>query len=133
MIRKLISIKGVGKYEHFNASDMKTGSLFDRLNVIYANNGSGKTTLSAIFKSLEDGNPNIINDRKTIGFEKDQEVSILGEDVRYDFKGNKWRNTLDNLEVFDTFFINNNIFSGFEVSPDHKKKTTPICHWRKGS
>ncbi|MGD6834832.1 AAA family ATPase [Sutcliffiella halmapala] len=131
MIKKIISIKGVGKYENFNASDMKINSLLEKLNVIYANNGSGKTTLTAIFKSLQSGNPNIINDRKTIGFANNQEISILG-DSRYDFKNNKWNNTLDNLEVFDTFFINNNIFSGFEVSSDHKKKLHQFVIGEKG-
>ena len=131
MIKKIISIKGVGKYEHFNSSDMKINSLLEKLNVIYANNGSGKTTLTAIFKSLQSGNPNIINDRKTIGFENNQEISILG-DSRYDFKNNKWNKTLDTLEIFDTFFINNNIFSGFKVSSDHKKKLHQFVIGEKG-
>lgn len=131
MIKKIISIKGVGKYQNFNASDMKINTLFKQLNVIYANNGSGKTTLTAIFKSLQTGNPNIINDRKTIAFENEQEISILG-DSRYDFKNNKWNEKLMNLEIFDTFFINNNIFSGFEVSSGHKKKLHHFVIGEKG-
>ena len=55
MIRKIICIKGVGKYKNFNAKDMKINTPFDKLNVFYANNGSGKTTLSAILKSFQTG------------------------------------------------------------------------------
>ena len=131
MIKKFISIKGVGKYKNFNAKDMKIGTIFDKLNVIYANNGSGKTTLTAIFKSLQTGNSKIIISRKTIGYHGEQEISILG-DSRHDFKNNTWNTTLDNLEIFDTFFINDNIFSGLEVSLDHKKKLHQFIIGEKG-
>lgn len=131
MIKKIISIKGVGRYKNFNAKDMKINTLFDKLNVIYANNGSGKTTLTAIFKSLQTGNPKVISDRKTIGYNGEQEISILA-DSRLDFKNNTWNTTLDNLEIFDTFFINENVFSGFEVSLDHKKKLHQFVVGEKG-
>ncbi|MBH9968635.1 AAA family ATPase [[Bacillus] enclensis] len=131
MIKKVITIKGVGRYKNFNANDMKINTLLDKLNVIYANNGSGKTTLTAIFKSLQTGNTKIISDRKTIGYDGEQEISILG-DFRHDFKGDKWNSTLDNLEIFDTFFINDNVFSGFEVSLDQKKKLHQFVIGEKG-
>ncbi|MGX1195179.1 AAA family ATPase [Metabacillus sp. SLBN-84] len=120
MIKKIIKIRGVGRYSNFSASDMKINSFFEKLNVIYANNGSGKTTLTAILKSLETGKPKVITSRKTIGFNEDQEVKLLSE-VEHVFKKNKWNRRMPTIEIFDTFFINNNIYSGFETSISHKK------------
>jgi len=120
MIKKILSIKGVGKYVHFNARDMKINTPFIKLNVIYANNGSGKTTLSAILKSLQNDSPRILIDRKSINYSGEQEVSIL-TNQQHIFKNNSWNTPLKELEIFDTFFINENVFSGFETSLEHRK------------
>ncbi|OAK20815.1 AAA family ATPase [Bacillus wiedmannii] len=120
MIKKILSIKGVGKYVHFSANDMKINSFFEKLNVIYANNGRGKTTLSAILKSLQTGNSKILIDRKSINYPGKQEVSILAT-AKHNFKDKVWNAPLNELEIFDTFFIDENVFSGFETSLEHKK------------
>ncbi|WP_438313223.1 AAA family ATPase [Sporosarcina sp. FA9] len=131
MIKKFIAIKGVGNYENFNASEMIGNVMLEKVNLIYANNGSGKTTLTAILKSLKNGNGKIITDRKTIGYEDEQRVEILA-DEKHDFKNGVWNKNLPNIEIFDTFFINNNVFSGFDNSLSHNKQLHRFVLGEKG-
>jgi len=122
MIKKIIKIKGVGKFSNylFKSTTSWNGEL-SKINIIYAENGAGKTTLSDIFRSLKDNNPKIIKARKTIKGTDPQEIKILADSGKKTFK-EKWDNTLVNIEIFDIFFVNENIYSGFEVSSAHKKE-----------
>lgn len=122
MIKKIIKIKGVGKFANYSlqATSSWNGEL-SKTNIIYAENAAGKTTLSDIFRSLRDNNLKIMKARKTIGSTDDQEIEILTDSGKKTFMGNKWNSVLENIEIFDIFFVNENIYSGFEVSSDHKK------------
>ena len=53
-------------------------------------------------------------------------------DAPYHFRENNWSGILKDLEIFDTFFINDNVFSGFEASLDHKKKLHQFVMGEKG-
>ena len=54
MLRKLISIRNVGRFLNYGAG----GDVdFRRSNLIFAENGRGKTTLCAILRSLQTGDP----------------------------------------------------------------------------
>lgn len=123
MIKKIIKIKGVGKFANYllQATSSWNGEL-SKTNIIYAENGAGKTTLSDIFRSLRDNNSKIIKARKTIKDTGSQEIKILTDSGGKTFKENNWDNILRDIEIFDIFFVNENIYSGFEVSSAHKKK-----------
>ncbi|MCK4306955.1 AAA family ATPase [candidate division WOR-3 bacterium] len=122
MIKKILKIKDVGKFANYSlqATSSWNGEL-SKTTIIYAENGAGKTTLSDIFRSLKDNNIKIIKARKTIGSIGPQEIEILTDSGKRTFKDDKWDGMLENIEIFDIFFVNENIYSGFEVSPAHKK------------
>ncbi len=122
MIKKFIKIKGVGKFADFNLAPTSTwnGEL-SRVNIVYSENANGKTTLSSIFRSLRDNNNQLITARKTFGLPDNQEINILTDVGNKKFEAGKWSSNLPELEIFDIFFINESVFSGLEISSEHKK------------
>ncbi len=112
MIKKIIKIKGVGKYLDYKINRELWDGELSKENVIYGENGTGKTTLTLIFRSLS-GKNNLIQKKKTFGFAGDQEINLLDDSNNpYEFKGNKWDKFLSNIEVFDIHFIEDNIYTG---------------------
>ena len=64
MLRKIVAIKNVGRFENYGASsDLQ----LRRYNLFYAPNGRGKTTLCAILRSFQTGQPEFIIGRRTLG------------------------------------------------------------------
>lgn len=112
MIKKIIKIKGVGKYFDYKINREQWDGELIKENVIYGENGTGKTTLTLILKSLS-GKNNLIQKKKSFGFSGDQEINILDDsNNNYEFKGSKWDKFLSNIEVFDIHFIEENIYTG---------------------
>lgn len=123
MIAKFEKITSIGKFKNFIA---KGDIALNELTLIYADNGSGKTTLASIIRSLLNNDPTIIRNRLSDNHTDEQAVIITTKDsagnkVTISFGKNGWKKAYDNIEIFDTFFVNQNIYSGFEISDDHKK------------
>ena len=105
MIKKIISIKYVGLFNNFQAVELK------RFNIIYGENGRGKSTLTVILRSLCSGEPSLILERRTVGSSNQPEIRLLLEPLSYTtFKDGKWDKTYSNLEIFDSYFISNNVY-----------------------
>lgn len=112
MIKKIIKIKGVGKYLDYKINRTLWDGEFNKETVIYGENGTGKTTLTLILKSLT-GNNNLILKKKSFGYSSDQEITILdSSNTSYEFKNSKWDKFNLNIEVFDIHFIEDNIYTG---------------------
>lgn len=117
MIKKIIKIVNVGRFENYSASgDVE----LKKINAIFAENGRGKTTISAIFRSLKNNEPVFISERKTLGAEGDPEVEILIDTQTYKFKTH-WGQGYTDIEIFDSVFVDKNVFSGEHVEHDHKR------------
>jgi len=110
MIKKIIRIKNVGKFEDFFAQGNVS---LNKVNIFYGENSMGKTTLTSIIRSLLKNDSNLILERKTYGKNEDPYVEILyAEDQKkqiYKFQDKKWNKNLKDVEIFDTFFINENV------------------------
>lgn len=124
MIVKFEKISSVGRFRDFTA---KGDVSFKDFTLIYADNGSGKTTLASILRSLSKSDETIIRNRLSTNHTLDQSIQIFINDNKgtkntYTFGKNGWKNTIDNFEIFDAHFVNENIYSGFEISDAHKKK-----------
>jgi wobble nucleotide-excising tRNase len=124
MIVKFEKISSVGRFRDFTA---KGDVCFKDFTLIYADNGSGKTTLASILRSLSKSDETIIRNRLSTNHTLDQSIQIFINDNKgtkntYTFGKNGWKNTIDNFEIFDAHFVNENIYSGFEISDVHKKK-----------
>ncbi len=74
MIKKIVSIKGVGRFKNCNA----TGDVeLRRAALVYAPNGRGKTTLCDVFRSLKTGVPDTVVGRSTLGAPTPPTVELL--------------------------------------------------------
>jgi wobble nucleotide-excising tRNase len=119
MIKKIITIKNVGRYKDYNCS----GDLeLRKMNIIYGENGAGKTTLVTILRSLRDNNKNILFGRKTLGVTGEQQILILTEpEGQIKFNKVGWDKNLKNIEIFDSKYIMENVHSGNYVDIEHKR------------
>jgi wobble nucleotide-excising tRNase len=122
-ISKIDKISSIGKFRDYTAAGMVS---FAKLTLIYADNGCGKTTLTSILRSLQSNDGKIIQKRISDGAAIPQAVIIqildsAGVKTTNSFGKNGWKNTMPDFEIFDTHFVNQNIYSGFEISDEHKK------------
>lgn len=123
MLKKVISIKNVGKFVNYQASGKVNLS---KMALIYAENGRGKTTLSTIFRSLGTNRTEYILGRRSLGIPDSENItiSILTDDgvAQFDSATTKaWDKVIKNLEIFDSIFVNENVFSGDFVDIEHQR------------
>ncbi|MBZ0116549.1 MAG: AAA family ATPase [Sandaracinaceae bacterium] len=117
-IEKIISIKNVGR---FVALAPKGDVKFRRMTIIYGGNGYGKTTLAGILRSLRTGDPAYITERATLGGTGAPEVQLRLDSQNADFKNGTWNVALPELEIFDSTFISENVYTGEHVDAAHRK------------
>ena len=113
MIHKIVSINGVGKFVDYSSSESNYNwnGIFDKNNAIYADNGSGKTTLTQILKSLSlPKDRQSLQRRLSFGFNGEQSVQIMDEKSLHIYKQVGWNKPIKDIEVFDTFFIEENVY-----------------------
>lgn len=110
MIKKIVHIKNLGRFKNFVSGSSCWNGVFEKNSAIYADNGSGKTTLTQIFKSLK-GDNTVLTRRKTFGAEKDIDVLMLDDqNIPLHFNAKRWNKKIDDIEIFDTFFIESNVY-----------------------
>lgn len=118
MIRKIERIYNVGNFENYDASG---NVALGKMSLIYAINGTGKTTLARILQSLSTGDGSIIERHKRIGAAGEPSVIMACDATHYKFKNGAWDGTIPEVAVFDSHFVANNVYSGFEITADHHK------------
>lgn len=124
MIHKVERLISIGKFRNYNASG---DVAFKKLTLFYADNGGGKTTLTSILRSLTHNLPEIISRRLSTNHTSPQAAQIIQRtisgDTHHTFNSaTGWTVPLSDVEIFDIHFVNENIYSGFEFSDDHKKQ-----------
>src|SRR5438094_809985 len=116
MIHRIADIKGIGKFDRPNAVG---ACQFAKNTIIFGPNAEGKTTITDILRSFKTGNGDLIRGRKRFGFNDVQAVTIYDSaGNRFTFPSDEWNLGRNNIEIFDTQFIDENIFEGHEVSFD---------------
>lgn len=137
MIKKFIKIAGTGKFLDYNHSTViapHRTTDFEKLNLIYGENGSGKTTLSVILTSLR-GDNNLVLKKRSFNRTIPQTIEVLTDTPvtpKYTFSSNAWNAHYSNLEIFDTHFINDNIYTGSEIHQTHKKNLFEVIFGSPG-
>ncbi|MEP7168263.1 MAG: AAA family ATPase [Bacteroidota bacterium] len=134
MIRKVIKIKGVGKFENYVPKVATTfPGDFKKIVLLYGINGSGKSTLATIIRSLK-GDNSLILKRRTFHLTDSPEIELMIDGISkpFHFSNDKWANNHPDIEIFDNHFINENVFTGFTVDIEHKRKLFDIILGQKG-
>lgn len=119
MISKILKIQNVGLLQ--DATQAGAVSLA-QVTAIYADNGRGKSTFTAVLRACQLGDAGRLNARKTIDATSAPEVKLLlptGSHV--EFTANAWTTTLPDIVVFDSEFVEQNVYSGFEVRADQRQ------------
>jgi wobble nucleotide-excising tRNase len=119
-IDKIVTIKDIGRFANYSAKGMD-GNLSE-ISLIYGPNGSGKSTLAAIFRSLEKNSNRSISKRRRVGVQRSHpEVAIRAGNqiVRYR-SGQGWDANQLSVSVYDSAFVNENIYSGEAVFKEQR-------------
>jgi wobble nucleotide-excising tRNase len=119
IISKILRLQNVGLLQDAT----QTGAVsLGKVTAVYADNGRGKSTLATVLRACQLGDEGRLNSRKTIDGPGNPEVELLlptGSHV--EFKANAWTATLPDIVVFDSEFIEQNVYSGLEVRADHRQ------------
>lgn len=137
MIKKFITIKGTGKFLDYGAGSIPGNTWnreFKKINLIYGENGSGKTTLTLILKSLKNDS-SILPNLRSFDITVPQLIEILTDDAtnpKHTFDNNAWDRHFPEIEIFDTHFVNENIFTGLAIQSSHKKNLFEVIFGQQG-
>ena len=119
MISKILKLQNVGLLQ--DATESGAVAL-GQVTAIYADNGRGKSTLAAVLRACQLGDAGRLNARKTIDATSAPEVKFLLPTGSYvEFTTNAWSATLPDIVVFDSEFVEQNVYSGFEVRADQRQ------------
>ena len=129
-IRKIVSLKGIGRFESFAASgDVE----FKKYTLVFADNGTGKTTLCDVIRSLQTGVPDHIVGRRTLGTTIDPEARILLSDGSTAvFQNGQWTRVLDDVTIFDANYVSQNVHAGEIVESGHRKNLFRVIVGEEG-
>ncbi|MBZ0257279.1 AAA family ATPase, partial [bacterium] len=132
MLKKIGHLSNVGRFER---CEPHNGLILDQFTIIYGDNGRGKTTLSAIMRSLKTGEARYILERCTLdaqGQPREPKVILETDQGRTIYENGSWLKLFPNIEIFDSCFTNENIFSGDRIEPDHRKSLYPLIIGEQG-
>jgi len=115
---RIALLRNVGQFDSVNAGAHLP---LTKLSLIYAENGRGKTTIATILRSLNSGDPRLINDRQRLGSTHPPHIvlSITGQPTI--FQNGAWAAPLPRIAVFDDAFVAANVCSGIEVAAEHRQ------------
>src|SRR5262249_12310985 len=108
-IKKIVKLKNIGRFANLAA---KGDVQFKRLTVIYGPNGYGKTTLAGVLRSLATGDPAYVTERATLAADSGPHAEILLDAGRATFSNGAWSATAGELEIYDSTFVNDNVYTG---------------------
>ena len=118
MLERIQSIKGIGLLHQANGSQFK----LQKATFIYADNGRGKSTLASILRSCSTNDSTLLVNRRTVDGTNEQEVIFqFSHGEKSTFKNGNWDKCRPELLVFDSAFVEQNVYAGGQVSTDQRK------------
>ena len=111
-------IQNIGRFE---TAKRTYGATFGPCTLVFGENGWGKSTLADILRSLTTNNPAILAGRTTVDAEAPPRAVLRFGTQNAVFENGAWAGPRPRIAVYDSAFINANVFSGDVVSADHLK------------
>jgi len=122
MILKILELQNVGLLHNATPNGAVD---FARVTAIYAENGRGKSTLATVMRACSLRDAGRLHARRTIDSQDVPEISLLVQDgtqsVPIEFKNGVWSGTSPAMIVFDSEFVEQNVYSGLEVRADQRQ------------
>lgn len=126
MIKKIANIKNVGRFRNFSPHG-GTECEFNQNTIIYGDNARGKSTFTAILRSLTTNKPDYIIGRKSFGSNSNPEVTILMDgNINHCFSSNRWLTNFSNISIFDSCFVNKNVYIAESITEENEKAIESI-------
>lgn len=118
MLVRIESVTGLGLLHDAHGAAHK----LEPRALIYAGNGRGKSTLASILRSCATGQIGTLQERVTIDGTKDARV-VLQFDAghKVTFEQNSWNEQRQEIVIYDAEFVERNVHSGTEITPEHRK------------
>ncbi|GHT30746.1 hypothetical protein FACS1894214_1190 [Planctomycetales bacterium] len=129
MLKKIIEIKNVGILKNCVS---KGDTQFHKLTLLFAENGRGKSTLCAILRSLQTAQVEFISERETLGISEKPSIDFLFDTGNVRFCNNNWLQNIPNITLFDSVFIQNNVYAGDYVEHEQRKNLYRVIDGEKG-
>lgn len=119
MIRSILKLQNVGLLQDATQNGAVTIS---RVCGIYADNGRGKSTFAAVLRACGLMDSGRINARRTIDSANAPEIKfLLPSGAHVEFINNVWTGASPRVVVFDSEFVDENVYSGFEIRPEQRQ------------
>ena len=119
MIAKILKIENVGLLQNGTPKGAVT---LAPITVIYADNGRGKSTFAAILRACQLADVVRVIQRKTLDANGSPEIAfLLGNGNQVAFAANTWTGPRPRIEVFDSEFVYENVYSGSEIRADQRQ------------
>lgn len=119
MVERIQLVQNVGKFDSVSAGAQLP---FSKLTLVFAENGRGKTTLAAILRSLSDGNPIHITERKRVTSRHPPHVVVgVAGGATHIFQNGAWTAPLPDVVIFDDAFVAQNVCSGIDIEAGHRQ------------
>jgi wobble nucleotide-excising tRNase len=131
MLKGINLIRNIGCFDSFSGSHL---SDLKKLVLIYAENGRGKTTVSAILSSLANNDASLLMGRKRLGASHDPHVilNIEGGNGNTILQDSIWNHCFNDIFVYDDEFVSQNVYSGLEITANHRQKLHEVILGRRG-
>jgi wobble nucleotide-excising tRNase len=121
MLKQVRVLKNVGLFRDGTPAPVD----LDRVTLIYGDNGRGKSSLASVMRASARNDAARVLARRTIDVtDAPQAVFIIERGAaQYPvaFNGTAWAATAPEFAVFDSEFVEENVYSGFEVRADQRQ------------
>lgn len=128
MLEEIRFIQNIGRFE----TAKNNNATFKQCTLMFGENGWGKSTLADIFRSLTTTNPAILVGRKTLTATVASKAVLRFGTATANFTDGTWTGPQPRIVIYDTTFINDNVYSGDTVSAEHLKRQFGLVVGEKG-
>lgn len=117
----LIGVRYIQNIGRFQIAKPTRDAKFGKCTFVFGENGWGKSTLADILRSLSKNKPEILLGRKTLDTEEPSKVVLQFGSQNASYEDGTWLGPRPQIAIYDSTFVNENVYSGDLVSSEHLK------------